>query len=213
MDDGRVDLGVAPEDGSIFVSYIIIGGVADGHENADGGRGSFEGCVSTLIVNDHQTNLSALLDSHQDRFFNVTPVGVAKGCDFGDLCTPNMCPAESTCDLQNHACICDDGFLASGGQCVHDPCSSNLCENGADCAVAVEGTGSAPILTPRCTCIGAYRGDQCGVEGCGVGFVKVQACERCKCDPRGVTDEICDPIMAGCICKVSFQEGFRSVAI
>ncbi len=188
-----------PEEGNVLVGFIILGA----QEGEVGGRGSFQGCISNVVLNNHQPDLTALT---QDPVFNVNLGGVAMGCDSGDLCTASdhtACPAHSGCVSQGWrdlACMCDPRFALIDGRCV-DPCNPNPCQNFATCVVATTTSDSSPF---SCDCDPTHSGVLCQVEGCGLGLIgsAPRNCHRCVCDPRGVQDEICDAETGECSCKV-----------
>ena len=70
-----------------------------------------------------------------------------------------------------------------------------------------------PYFTCGCA-VTAKSGPTCSISGCGLGFYEtMETCQRCRCDPRGVADDVCDRDTGDCVCKVrtpgSGQEGGR----
>ncbi|XP_074640335.1 laminin subunit alpha-like [Tubulanus polymorphus] len=128
-------------------------------------------------------------------------------CKTGFYGFPNCqrceCPS-GLCAQDTGKCICPP--RVTGDNC--DECISKTfgydpligCE---ECNCQIDGVRggntSCNIHTGQCNCRESVSGRQC--DRCTPGYYAYPHCEKCNCDPRGTTDDICDQRTARCLCK------------
>ena len=201
VDGGRVVVR-SPEGGALPVQTITLGAEAPAVTSS-----RFIGCLRQLEINILHVDLRAALTSSM-LGYEVTYEGVASGCGTGGPCVDVECPAHSSCvgGWRNYSCECDtdNSYRVVGGACVN-PCDPTPCLNEGVCSVSPL-TNFAPF---HCTCVGGYSGVKCeGVSSgaCETGFYGPPLqCQRCKCDPGGVVEGVCDGVRGSCLCKVSMS--------
>lgn len=198
IDKGRVSVEV-PEGDKVRLKSIILG-AGEAAINAS----TFTGCLRDLVVNAYSANLSEVISMPQNTPFTYNQEGVVAGCGSGALCTGHPCSTtNSMCTKiwQDHVCVCPSlAPSVIGGQCV-DPCQPNPCRNTGTCSPATPWL-SNPFT---CQCGNTYSGSRCEVQGCGSGLFRdgLSPCQRCRCNPVGVTGGICDGMTGACFCNVS----------
>ncbi len=187
---------VVPEGGGIPTNSITLGA-----ESPDLEYSRLIGCLRELILNNKRIDLVDALTGTTTSYV-VTHGGVVSGCGSGESCAEARCPGDSTCKSSWHdySCACDTArnYREVGGACVN-PCHAHPCQNDGLCVVPPL-TSSALFL---CNCPAPFSGATCErAEECESGYYGNQ-CGRCKCDPRGVHDSVCDKSSGSCQCKVS----------
>ena len=119
-----------------------------------------------------------------------------------------ICPTECECpfcDEVTGTCDCPANTVGPNcgvcrqGYCFFDPirgCQSCQCDR-----IGVESNNLACDPTScQCTCKPSHKGLRC--NECAKGFHGYPLCWPCDCDPRGVTEAVCDVNYGKCICKV-----------
>lgn len=121
-------------------------------------------------------------------------------------CRPCNCPA--LCEPDTGRCICPP--RVTGEQC--DQCEVGTygfhqiigCEE-CNCSPlgVINGDLQCHLQDGSCRCKENVVGRQC--DRCRAGYSQFPHCERCDCDLRGTTGEICDQYTAECFCKANVQ--------
>ncbi|XP_015602424.1 laminin subunit alpha [Cephus cinctus] len=121
-------------------------------------------------------------------------------------CRPCNCPSTAICEQETGACICPP--RVTGERC--DECESGTygfhpiigCE---ECNCAPQGVQGGDLqcdlFSGSCRCRDNVVGRQC--DKCLAGFSQFPLCEKCDCDTRGTTYDICDQRTAECYCKAN----------
>ena len=154
---------------------------------------------STLCVSEVTLAIVRVLTDNGKNGDTVFMGVVTDGCLSPTNCSSCSCPASSTCIEKgwgNCSCSCSPSTVPLRGQC-ENPCSPNPCNSG-DCFKDVT---EEPYFT--CRCVEPVSGPTCADRGCGLGFFGSSSCQRCRCDPEGVANEVCDRSTGKCACKVS----------
>lgn len=121
-------------------------------------------------------------------------------------CRPCNCPA--LCEEDTGNCICPP--RVTGQRC--DQCVAGTygfhpligCEECNCSPVGVlDGDLQCDLLDGFCRCKENVVGRQC--DRCRAGYSQFPHCERCDCDSRGTTGDICDQYTAECLCKTNVQ--------
>ncbi|XP_011495348.1 PREDICTED: laminin subunit alpha [Ceratosolen solmsi marchali] len=123
-------------------------------------------------------------------------------------CRACNCPSTAICEPESGACICPSHV--TGERC--DQCEPGTygydpiigCEE-CQCSPhgVLDGDLQCNLLTGNCMCKNNVVGRQCG--NCRAGHYQFPYCEKCDCDTRGTTDDICDQETADCHCKPNVQ--------
>ncbi|CAK9798131.1 Laminin subunit alpha [Anthophora quadrimaculata] len=123
-------------------------------------------------------------------------------------CKPCNCPSTALCEPETGACICPS--RVTGDRC--DQCEVGTygfhpiigCEE-CNCSPVgvIDGDMQCDLLNGSCRCKENVVGRQC--DKCEPGYSQFPHCERCDCDVRGTTMDICDQHTAECFCKVNVQ--------
>ena len=121
-------------------------------------------------------------------------------------CSPCNCP--TVCEPETGACICPPKVV--GKHC--DECEVGTygfhpiygCEE-CNCSPlgVVDGDLQCDFLNGTCRCKENVQGRQC--DKCRPGYSQFPHCEKCDCDTRGTTANICDQYTAECFCKKNVQ--------
>lgn len=123
-------------------------------------------------------------------------------------CKPCNCPSTAICEPERGECICPS--KVTGEKC--DQCEVGTygyhpiigCE---DCNCAhqgvLDGNLQCDLLNGSCTCKRNVVGRRC--DKCLAGYSQFPYCEKCDCELKGTTDDICDQFTAECYCKTNVQ--------
>lgn len=123
-------------------------------------------------------------------------------------CKPCNCPSTALCESETGACSCPS--RVTGERC-------NQCEVGTygfhpivgceECNCSplgvIDGDMQCDLLNGSCKCKENVVGRQC--DKCQPGYSQFPHCEKCDCDARGTTVDICDQYTAECFCKANVQ--------
>lgn len=123
-------------------------------------------------------------------------------------CKPCNCPSTAICEPESGECVCPDRVV--GELC--DQCETGTygfhpiigCQE-CDCSPlgVLNGDLQCDLLAGNCTCKKNVVGRKC--DKCQAGFSQFPHCEKCDCDVRGTTEDICDQYTAECYCKDNVQ--------
>lgn len=123
-------------------------------------------------------------------------------------CKPCNCPSTAICEPERGECICPS--KVTGEKC--DQCEIGTygyhpiigCEE-CNCSPqgVLNGNLQCDLLNGSCSCKENVVGRQC--DKCVAGFSQFPHCEKCDCDIRGTTEDICDQYSAECHCKGNVQ--------
>ncbi|XP_014485447.1 PREDICTED: laminin subunit alpha isoform X2 [Dinoponera quadriceps] len=123
-------------------------------------------------------------------------------------CRPCNCPTTALCESDSGRCICPP--RVTGTRC--DQCKVGTygfhpiigCEE-CNCSPlgVLDGDLQCDLLDGSCPCKENVVGRQC--DRCRAGYSQFPHCERCDCDLRGTTGDICDQYTAECFCKMNVQ--------
>lgn len=123
-------------------------------------------------------------------------------------CKPCNCPKTALCEPGSGRCICPP--RVTGQYC--DQCEIGTygfhpiigCEE-CNCSPlgVLDGNLQCDLLDGKCHCKENVVNRQC--DRCLAGYSQFPHCERCDCDLRGTTADICDQYTAECFCKVNVQ--------
>jgi laminin alpha 3/5 len=123
-------------------------------------------------------------------------------------CRPCNCPSTAICEQESGRCICPP--RVTGERC--DQCEAGTygfhpiigCEE-CNCSPlgVLDGDLQCDLLYGACRCKENVVNRQC--DRCRAGYSQFPHCERCDCDSRGTTGEICDQYTAECFCKANVQ--------
>nr|XP_031828013.1 laminin subunit alpha isoform X2 [Nomia melanderi] len=123
-------------------------------------------------------------------------------------CRPCNCPITALCEPKTGACICPE--RVTGERC--DQCEVGTygyhpiigCEE-CNCSPlgVIDGDLQCDLSNGSCRCKENVVDRQC--DKCRAGYSQFPHCERCDCDTRGTTAEICDQFTAECLCKTNVQ--------
>ncbi|XP_017881365.1 laminin subunit alpha [Ceratina calcarata] len=123
-------------------------------------------------------------------------------------CRPCNCPSTALCEPDTGACICPS--RVTGERC--DQCEVGTygfhpiigCEE-CNCSPlgVIDGDLQCDLQNGSCRCKENVVGRQC--DKCEAGYSQFPHCERCDCDTRGTTANICDQYTAECFCKENVQ--------
>ncbi|XP_031783644.1 laminin subunit alpha [Nasonia vitripennis] len=119
-------------------------------------------------------------------------------------CRPCNCPSAAICEPETGACICPSHVV--GPRC--DQCEPGTygydqiigCEE-CQCHPygVLDGDLQCDLLTGHCKCKKNVEGRECNT--CRAGHYQFPYCDKCDCDVRGTTEEICNQETADCHCK------------
>ena len=112
------------------------------------------------------------------------------------------------CNEVSGACDCPPKTVGANCElCVlgtygHDPiigCRDCACDRSG----VVGGDISCDAQTGQCQCRPSHQGRRC--DECAPGYHGYpQKCQKCDCDARGITGNVCDSQTGKCFCKVSW---------
>lgn len=123
-------------------------------------------------------------------------------------CRPCNCPSTALCEQETGACICPPHV--TGERC--DKCEVGTygfdqiigCEEcQCDPYGVVNNDMQCDLLTGHCKCKPNIVERQC--NKCKAGHYQFPYCDKCNCDIRGTTEDICDQENAECHCKDNVQ--------
>lgn len=123
-------------------------------------------------------------------------------------CKPCDCPSTALCEPGTGACMCPS--RVTGERC--DQCEPGTygfhpiigCEECSCSPLGVlDGDTQCDLMNGSCKCKENVVGRQC--DKCEPGYSQFPHCEKCDCDVRGTTADICDQYTAECFCKANVQ--------
>ncbi|XP_075430641.1 cadherin EGF LAG seven-pass G-type receptor 3 isoform X2 [Ascaphus truei] len=168
------------------IKHLYVGGLMGTRDVQNG----LEGCVQGLRLGDTATGINLPKPSNA--------LNVKAGCTIPNLCDPNPCQRNSTCEDHwlSYSCVCHPGFY--GERCV-DVCQLNPCENKGICRHQLS---SVPGYT--CECGGHHYGQYCEHrmdQQCPKGWWGSPTCGPCHCDVSKGFDPDCNKTHGQCQCK------------
>ncbi|XP_077984710.1 cadherin EGF LAG seven-pass G-type receptor 2-like isoform X2 [Glandiceps talaboti] len=178
------------------VNHITLGGQPN-EESEAGVELGFVGCIQGAQVGTDNVIGDPDDDDDTDIWFG----GARKGCNEGDLCHDNPCPANSDCvsDWDSFNCQCYPGYY--GKDCIH-ACDESLnpCQHRSEC----RRLKSSPHGY-TCECSELYYGNYCDNrvddQPCTDGWWGYPICGPCTCDTELGYDDKCNKTTGECYCE------------
>ncbi|XP_048458200.1 protein crumbs homolog 1 [Rhincodon typus] len=169
--------------------------------------GSFAGCLNTLKLGGislpyFTTDNMQIIQPQQEQFIKISSNHVIMGCPMKNICMPNPCKNNGSCEdmVSYYRCNCASGWTGLNCEVNINECQSSPC---------IHGNCTDKVSAYNCTCKSGFKGincevniDNCRKHKCANGATCIDAINSYTCScPDNFTGRFCEyPRLSATFC-------------